>query len=53
MLEHAWLACSLSWCRLVNDVRTRYLNRDPELLELIQSVEAVEKMVPENLKKVA
>lgn len=46
------LAVSL-FCGLANDVRTLYLNRDPELLELIQSVEAVEKMVSENLKKVA
>lgn len=46
-------ASFLALCRLVNDVRTRYLNRDPELLELLQSVEAMEKMVPENLKKAA
>lgn len=39
--------------RLVNDVRTLYLNRDPKLLELIHSVEAVEKMVSEDLKKAA
>ncbi|MDO8742763.1 MAG: hypothetical protein Q7J45_04545 [bacterium] len=40
-------------CRLVNDVRTRYINRDPELLDLIASVKAIEKMVEEDLKKAA
>lgn len=43
----------LTFCGLVNDVRTRYVNRDPELLKLIQSIEATEKLVPEYLKKAA
>ena len=46
-------ASFLSLCRLVNDVRTLYINRDPKLLDLIASVEAVEKMVAEDLKKAA
>lgn len=41
------------WCGLVNDVRTLYINRDQKLLDLIASVEAVEKVVLENLKKAA
>jgi len=40
-------------CGLVNDVRTLYLNRDPKLLKLIQSVKEIEKMLPENLEKAA
>ena len=40
-------------CTLVNDVRTLYINRDPKLLDLIASVEAVEKMAEEDLKKAA
>ena len=40
-------------CGLVNDVRTLYINRDPELLKLIQSIEATEKLVPDYLKKAA
>jgi len=43
----------LTLCGLMNDVRTRYLNRDPELLKLIKSVEAAEKMIPDDLKKAA
>ncbi len=41
------------WCGLVNDVRTRWVNRDPVLLKLIADIEATEKLVPEYLKKVA
>ena len=44
---------SLLLCGLVNDVRTRYVNRDPELLKLIASIKATEKLVPEYLKKAA
>lgn len=40
-------------CGLVNDVRTRYINRDPTLLKLIEEIRAIEKMVPEELKKAA
>lgn len=40
-------------CGLVNDVRTLYINQDPKLLKLIQSVEAVEKMVAKDLQKAA
>lgn len=40
-------------CRLVNDVRTQYINRDPKLLELITSIEGIEKMIPEDLKRAA
>jgi len=32
-------------CRLVNDVRTRYHNNDPQLLKLIKDIEVIEKMV--------
>jgi site-specific DNA recombinase len=37
-------------CRLVKDVRTRYLNRDPQILNLIDAIASVEKMLPEHLK---
>lgn len=43
----------LSLCRLVNDVRTRYINRDPKLLELIDSIKKIEEMREESLKKAA
>ncbi len=43
----------LALCGLVNDVRTVYLNRDPKLLMLIQSVEEIEKMLPEDMKEAA
>ncbi|OIQ90061.1 putative DNA-invertase from lambdoid prophage Rac [mine drainage metagenome] len=46
-------ASFLSLCGLVSDVRTLYINRDPKLLELIQEVERIEKMVPESLKLAA
>ena len=37
--------------RLVNDVRTRYLNRDPEILELVEAVTELQKLALEDLKK--
>ena len=40
-------------CGLINDVRTRWVNRDPALLKLIQDIEATEKLVPDYLKKAA
>lgn len=46
-------ASFLTLCGLVNDVRTRWVNRDPDLLKLIQSIEATEKLVPDYLKKAA
>jgi hypothetical protein len=44
-------ASFLSLSRLVDDVRTRYVNRDPELLKLIQDLEAIEKMFPDDIKR--
>jgi len=38
---------------LINDVRIRYVNRDPDLLKLIEEIKATEKLVPDYLKKVA
>jgi DNA invertase Pin-like site-specific DNA recombinase len=43
----------LAWCRVVNDVRTRYLNRDPQLLKLIEEIGAIEKMRSEDAEKAA
>ena len=40
-------------CGLVSDVRIRYLNRDPQLLKLIEEVEGLERKVSETLKKAA
>ena len=40
-------------CGLINDVRTRYVNRDPDLLKLIEEIKATEKLVPDYLKKAA
>ena len=40
-------------CGLINEVRTRYVNRDPALLKLIEDIEATEKLVPDYLKKAA
>jgi hypothetical protein len=37
-------------CRLMKDVRTRYLNRDPPILNLIDAIAKIEKMLPEHLK---
>lgn len=39
----------LSLCRLVNDVRTRYVNRDPTLLKLIDSINVLEKLLPDDI----
>ena len=44
---------SLSLWRLVNDVRTLYINRNPQLLALLQNIEVLEKMLPEHLKDAA
>jgi len=41
---------SVTRCGLINDVRPVYINHDSKLLKLIQSVEAVEKMLPADLK---
>ena len=46
-------ATFLALCRFVNDVRTRYLNHDPELLRLVQAVDELEKRLPEYLRKAA
>ena len=43
----------LTLCSIVNDVRTRYLNQDPQILELIREVEKIETAVSENLKEAA
>lgn len=53
IIAKRFASISLFLCTLVNDVRTLYINRDPKLLDLIASVEAVEKMVAEDLKKAA
>jgi hypothetical protein len=34
----------------VKDVRTRYLNRDPQILNLIEAIRKIEKLLPEHLK---
>ena len=43
----------LSVWRLVDDVRTRYLDRDPKLLKLILSIEAIEQLLPDDVKEAA
>jgi hypothetical protein len=44
---------SYTCARIINNVRTRYLNRDPQLLKLIEDLKDLEQMVPYELKKVA
>jgi len=34
----------------VKDVRTRYLNRDPQILNLIDAIRKIEKLLSEHLK---
>lgn len=38
-------------CGIVDDVRILYVNRDPKLLNLIESIKRVQKMFPHHLKK--
>jgi len=50
---HPNAASFLFWLGLIDDVRTRYQNRDPQLLELIQSIKTIEQMLPDGVKEVA
>ena len=40
-------------CGLVNDVRTQYIDRDPKLLELIDSIQKIEDMRSNPLREAA
>lgn len=46
-------ASFLYMCGLMNDVRTLYINRDPDLLNLIEAVKKLEVRVSDKLKKAA
>ena len=38
-------------CRLVKDVRTRWINRDPQLLKLVDDIRAIERQLPQDLRQ--
>ena len=43
----------LSMWGLVDDVRTRYINNDPQILKLLQDITEIEQMIPQDLCKTA